>query len=141
MQNVFFLLCYKTPVYFYFFIVTCHIILSISIYYFVLRNTTLSVTVCLFDEILLYHFCICSKDFTRKFSFILTLTLNFTSLPACWHYAGTITSEWAVQQWEYIECTRVRSMLFSSIVLDYRIKVDSQDTEQLYPLILCFGFK
>lgn len=42
---------------------------------------------------------------------------------------------------ESIECTRKRNMLFSSIVLDYRIKVDSQDTEQHYPLILCFGFK
>lgn len=40
-----------------------------------------------------------------------------------------------------IEYTRARNMLFSSIVLDYRIKVDSQDTEQHYPLILCFGFK
>lgn len=42
---------------------------------------------------------------------------------------------------ESIECRRERNMLFSSIVLDYRIKVDSQDTEQHYPLILCFGFK
>lgn len=42
---------------------------------------------------------------------------------------------------ESIDCTRERNMLFSSIVLDYRIKVDSQDTEQHYPLILCFGFK
>lgn len=42
---------------------------------------------------------------------------------------------------ESIECTRERNMLFASIVLDYRIKVDSQDTEQHYPLILCFGFK
>ena len=42
---------------------------------------------------------------------------------------------------ESIERTRERNMLFSSIVLDYRIKVDSQDTEQHYPLILCFGFK
>lgn len=40
-----------------------------------------------------------------------------------------------------IEFTRARNMLFTSIVLDYRIKVDSQDTEQHYPLILCFGFK
>lgn len=42
---------------------------------------------------------------------------------------------------ESIERTRERNVLFSSIVLDYRIKVDSQDTEQHYPLILCFGFK
>ena len=34
-----------------------------------------------------------------------------------------------------------RNALFSGIVLDYRIKVDSQDTEQYYPLSLCFGFK
>lgn len=42
---------------------------------------------------------------------------------------------------ESAECTWEANMLFSSIVLDYRIKVDSEDTEQHYPLILCFGFK
>lgn len=71
---------------------------------------------------------------------LIQITFSFSVVPLCFcHYIRVSCS--TVSYSESIECTRGRNMLFSSIVLDYRIKVDSQDTEQHYPLILCFGFK
>lgn len=70
---------------------------------------------------------------------LIQITLSFGVAPLCFFFFLT-TSEWAVCT-ESVERGGERNVLFSSIVLDYRIKVDSQDTEQHYPLILCFGFK
>ena len=72
---------------------------------------------------------------------LIQITFSFSVVPLCVFFFFLPLHQNELFHSESIERTRERNMLFSSIVLDYRIKVDSQDTEQHYPLILCFGFK
>lgn len=70
---------------------------------------------------------------------LIQITLSFGVAPLwCFFFLPHQNEQFCT---ESVERSGERNVLFSSIVLDYRIKVDSQDTEQHYPLILCFGFK